>query len=52
MKQNDPARGPKPDSVKIDMDWQDAIGKALKKPKPEGGWPEPDERPGKDKEKE
>jgi hypothetical protein len=32
-------RGPKPDTLKIDMDWQGAIKKALAKKKPPEGWP-------------
>lgn len=35
--------GPKPDRVKIDEDWEDAVDKALKKEKPERGWPKPDD---------
>ncbi len=34
--------GPKPDTVKIDVDWEDAVKKALKKKKPKEGWPETD----------
>lgn len=33
-------RGPKPEHVKIDEDWEEAMTKALKKKRPEGGWPE------------
>ena len=33
--------GPKPDRVKIDEDWEKALRKALKKKRPEGGWPKP-----------
>ena len=32
-------RGPKPDILKIDMDWQEAIKKSLAKKKPPEGWP-------------
>ena len=32
-------RGPKPETVKIEGDWEDAIDKALEKKRPEGGWP-------------
>ena len=42
--------GPKPDHVKIDMDWENAIGKALKKKRPEDGWPEPEKKKKKSKE--
>ena len=33
-------RGPKPGKVNIKGDWEDAVKKAIKKPKPEGGWPD------------
>lgn len=36
--------GPKPDRVKIDTDWKDAVGKALKKERPKDGWPEPENK--------
>jgi len=32
-------RGPKPDLLKIDGDWQDAVKKSLAKKKPVTGWP-------------
>jgi hypothetical protein len=32
-------RGPKPDTLKIEGSWQKAVGKALKKKRPENGWP-------------
>jgi hypothetical protein len=31
--------GPKPDLLKIDEDWREAIKKSLKKKKPADGWP-------------
>lgn len=31
--------GVKPERVKIDMDWEDAVGKALDKKRPKDGWP-------------
>jgi len=31
--------GPKPDLLKIDGDWQDAVKKSLEKKKPAEGWP-------------
>ena len=31
--------GPKPETLKLKGDWQDLIGKALKKQRPKGGWP-------------
>lgn len=35
--------GPKPETVKIEGDWEGAVGKALKKPRPKEGWPKPDD---------
>jgi hypothetical protein len=32
-------RGPKPETVKIDEDWKEAVRKSLKKKKPKEGWP-------------
>jgi hypothetical protein len=32
-------RGPKPDTVKIDEGWIQAVRKALKKKRPASGWP-------------
>lgn len=32
-------RGPKPETVKIDEDWKEAIKKSLRKKKPKEGWP-------------
>ncbi len=35
-----PQPGPDPDRLKItDEDWQDAVDRALRKPRPEDGWP-------------
>lgn len=34
--------GPEPERVKTDLDWEDAVKKALEKKRPEGGWPKPD----------
>jgi hypothetical protein len=31
--------GPKPNMLKIDGKWQDAVKKSLEKKKPAGGWP-------------
>jgi hypothetical protein len=31
--------GPKPDILKIQGDWRDALKRAMQKKKPEGGWP-------------
>ncbi|MEO8460038.1 MAG: hypothetical protein ABI451_05875 [Dokdonella sp.] len=42
--------GPEAATVKIDEPWEDAVRFALKKPKPEDGWPEePKPKPNKDK---
>lgn len=38
-------RGPKADTVKIEGDWESAVGKALKKPRPVEGWPEEKKKP-------
>jgi len=32
-------RGPKPEHLKIDMDWERAVSIAIKKKRPAGGWP-------------
>jgi hypothetical protein len=32
-------RGPKPEVLKIQGDWEKAVDKALKKKRPPGGWP-------------
>jgi len=34
--------GPKPEVLKIDCNWKDAIKKSLEKKKPPGGWPKDD----------
>ncbi len=34
--------GPTPDRVKTDKPWEDAISDALKKKRPEDGWPKPE----------
>ena len=31
--------GPKPDTLKIEGDWEGAVKKSLQKKKPPGGWP-------------
>lgn len=36
--------GPKPDTLKLKGDWQDAMNKALKKEKPKEGWAEPEKK--------
>jgi hypothetical protein len=38
-------RGPEPSVLNIDgLDWKDAVKKALRKQRPEGGWPDPPNR--------
>lgn len=34
-------RGPSPQTVKIEGDWEQAIDKALGKKRPKDGWPKP-----------
>ncbi len=34
--------GPKPERVRSDKNWKDAITDAMKKKRPKGGWPEPE----------
>jgi len=31
--------GPKPETLKIEGNWKDAVDKALKKKRPKAGWP-------------
>ena len=31
--------GPKPDTLRIEGEWEDAVKKSLEKKKPAGGWP-------------
>lgn len=35
--------GPEPERVKTDLDWEDAVKRALEKKRPEEGWPKKDE---------
>ncbi len=35
--------GPEPERLKIDGDWEDAVKKAMGRPKPAEGWPEPED---------
>jgi hypothetical protein len=37
-------RGPAPRSIKINGDWEAAVGKALAKKRPKGGWPPPEKK--------
>ena len=41
MKNARKKRGPKEDRLVIEGDWKDAVGQALQKKKPPGGWPKP-----------
>ncbi len=34
--------GPKPETVKLQGDWRDMMGKALHKKRPKEGWPKPE----------
>lgn len=36
---------PKPDTLKLDVPWEDAVKTALQKTKPAGGWPKDDPQP-------
>ena len=38
-KQTPTKRGPKPDLLKLEGDWGEAVKKTLAKKKPSGGWP-------------
>ena len=44
MNERNKKTGPKPDRVKVEGDWEAAIGKALKKKRPEDGWPESEKK--------
>ena len=35
--------GPEPERLKLDGDWEQLVGKALKKKRPKEGWPNPGE---------
>lgn len=39
-KQKKTKRGPKPERVKIDRPWKDAVKDALEKKRPKDGWPD------------
>lgn len=44
-KESKKTKGPNPDILKIeDMNWKDAVKKAVKKKKPKEGWPEPEKK--------
>lgn len=36
-----PKRGPKPDTLTVEGDWESAVRKALAKKRPKRGWPKP-----------
>ena len=36
--------GPKPERIKLDGNWRDAMEKVLKKKRPAEGWPEPEKK--------
>jgi len=36
--------GPTPETVKINDDWENAVGKALQKKRPKDGWPKEDKK--------
>jgi hypothetical protein len=36
------SRRPKPEMLKLEGPWEEAVAKALKKKRPEGGWPKPE----------
>jgi hypothetical protein len=40
MKRINKKRGPKPDILKIEGDWEKSVKKAINKVKPKDGWPE------------
>lgn len=40
MKKKKKKVGPKPNRLKIDGNWEEAMGEAVKKEKPEDGWPD------------
>ena len=40
MTENKEKRGPKPERVNIDEQWEDAIKTALEKVRPKDGWPD------------
>ena len=44
MPPQEKSRGPKPERIKIDEDWEDAVEKALRKEKPKEGWPKPNDQ--------
>ena len=52
MSQDDPKKkpGPEEDRLKIEGDWEDAVAKAMGKPRPKEGWPDQDKQQDDDEE--
>ncbi len=46
MKKTPKKRGPEPDRLKLEGDWESLIGKALQKKRPAKGWPKPKRKKG------
>lgn len=44
MKEKAKKRGPREERIAIPGDWQAAVGTALKKKRPPGGWPKPEKK--------
>ncbi|HRP63095.1 MAG TPA: hypothetical protein PK400_07380 [Phycisphaerales bacterium] len=42
MSKEPPKHERNPDRLRVDGDWEKAVKKALNKPKPKEGWPEPE----------
>jgi hypothetical protein len=38
-------QGPEPDRLKNDRKWDDAMAHAMRKPRPDSGWPKPGDEP-------
>lgn len=49
MPKDKPKPGPKPDRLKLEGDWKERVAQAVRKKRPESGWPkpEPKKKPGK-----
>lgn len=41
--------GPEPDTLKLEGDWEEMVGKAVKKERPKEGWPKPPKKKGRGK---
>ena len=44
MMKKEQKKGPDPDRLVLDDNWQNAMGKAIKKERPKEGWPEPEKK--------